>query len=54
MLRPAVEGAEPAVGDADVGVVDVPVDDVGDDVLRVVPPPLGVRQPAQLEQGAFS
>ena len=30
VLGPAVERAELAVGDADVGVVDVPVDDVGD------------------------
>ncbi len=50
MLGPAVERAELAIGHAHVGVVDVPVDDVGDDVLRVQPPALGVRQAAQLEQ----
>ena len=50
VLRPAVERAELAVGDADVGVVDVAVDDVGDDVLGVLPPALGVGQPAQLEE----
>ena len=48
---PAVERAELAIGDADVGVVDVPVDDVGDDVFRVLPLALGVREAAQLEQG---
>jgi hypothetical protein len=51
VLGPAVEGAELTVGDADVGVVDVPVDDVGDDALRVLPPPLGVGELAELEQG---
>src|ERR1051325_7433195 len=45
-----VERAELAVGDADVGVVDVPVDDVGDDVLGVeLPAPL-VGERAQLEE----
>ena len=33
---PAVKGAEPAVGDADVRVVDVPVDDIRDDAVRVL------------------
>jgi hypothetical protein len=50
MLRPTVERAELAIGDADVGVVDVPVDDVGDHIRRVLPPPLGVRQLAELEE----
>src|SRR5215831_13082017 len=39
VLRRAVERAELARGYADVGVVDVPVDDVGRDVVRVAPPP---------------
>ena len=34
VLRPAIERAEAAVGDADVRVVDVAVDDVGDDAAR--------------------
>ena len=50
VLGPAVERAELAVGDADVGVVDVPVDDVGDDRFRVLAPALGVGQLAELEQ----
>ena len=50
VLGPAIERAELAVGDADVGVVDVPVDDVGDHVLRMLPPPLGVGELAQLQQ----
>jgi len=38
----------------DVGVVDVPVDDVGDDVLRMLPPPLSVGELSQLqERGAL-
>jgi hypothetical protein len=48
---PAVERAELAVGDADVGVVDVPVDDVGDHALRVPAPPLRVGELAQLQEG---
>ena len=36
VLRPPVERAEAAVGDADVRVVDVAVDDVRDDVVRVL------------------
>ena len=47
----AVERAELAVGDADIGVVDVAVDDVGDHVLRVLPPALVVGQLAQLQEG---
>jgi len=50
VLGAAIERAELAIGHADVGVVDVPVDDIGDHVLRVLPPPLGVGQPAQLEE----
>jgi hypothetical protein len=46
----AIERAELAVGDADVGVVDVAVDDVGDRVLRVLAPPLVVGQLAQFQQ----
>src|SRR6185437_9076806 len=36
MLGPPIERAEAAVGDADVRVVDVPVDDVRDGVVRVL------------------
>jgi hypothetical protein len=36
VLGAAIERAEAAVGDADVRVVDVPVDDVGDRVVRVL------------------
>src|SRR6185295_2399432 len=50
VLRTAVERAELAIGDADVGVVDVPVDDVSDHILRVLTPALGIRQTAQLEK----
>ena len=50
VLGPAIERAELAVGDADVGVVDVAVDDVGDDRVRVLPPALGVGQLAELEE----
>src|SRR5438445_1666731 len=49
VLGPPVERAELAVGDADVRVVDVPVDDVRDGVLGVQPPPRLVRERAQLE-----
>src|SRR5262249_14691997 len=35
VLRSTVEGAELARGHADVGVVDIPVDDVRDNVVRV-------------------
>ena len=52
VLRPAVERAEPAVGDADVGVVDVPVDDVGDHRLGMVPPPLGVGELGRARAGS--
>src|SRR5437667_1146397 len=50
MLGTAVERAELAVGDADVRVVDVPVDDVRDDVLGMELPADVVRQTSQLEQ----
>ncbi len=50
VLGPSIECAELAVGDADVGVVDVPIDDVGDHPLRVMPPPLGVGELPQLEE----
>src|SRR3954468_1120598 len=50
VLGPAVERAELAVGDADIGVVDVPIDDVGNHLLGVVPPPLGIGELPQLEE----
>src|ERR671910_2018859 len=50
VLGPAVEGAELTIRHAHVGVVDVSIDDVGDHVLRVVPPPLGIRQLPQLQE----
>src|SRR5688500_3178855 len=50
VLRSSIEGAELTVCDADVGVVDVSVDDVGDHVLRVLPPPLGISEVPQLQQ----
>src|SRR4051812_43508633 len=54
MFGPAVERAELAVGDADVRVIDVPVDDVGDHVFPVLPPPFGVSELSQLqERGAL-
>ena len=43
VLRPPVERAEAAVGDADVRVVDVPVDDVRDDAVGM--PLAGARGP---------
>ena len=45
----AVEVAELAAGDADVGVVDVAVDDVGDDAFGVQRPAAGVGGGAQLQ-----
>src|SRR5262249_41660757 len=42
-----VERAEIALGDADVRVVDVAIDDVGDDPVRMLPGPDGVGQPAE-------
>ena len=50
VLGATIECAELAIGDADVGVVDVPVDDVGDHPLRVAPPALGVGQLPKLEE----
>jgi hypothetical protein len=50
MLGPAIERAELTVGDTDVSVVDVSVDDISDDVFRVLAPPLGVRQLPELEE----
>ena len=50
VLGPAVEGAERAVGDADVGVVDVPIDDVRDGFVGMVAIPLRVGERAQLQQ----
>jgi hypothetical protein len=50
MAGAPVERAELAVGDTDVGVVDVPVDDVSDHVRRVPAPALGVGEPAELEE----
>src|SRR4051812_6877925 len=44
VLRTPIERAELAIGDAYIGVVDVPVDDVGDHILGMVPPPLGISQ----------
>ena len=43
----AVERAEVAARDADVGVVDVAVDDVGDDALGMLARAHRVRQPAE-------
>jgi hypothetical protein len=50
MLRPTEEGAEAAIGHADVRVVDVPVDDVRHHRVGMVPPPLRIRERAQFEQ----
>ncbi len=44
VLGPAVKRTELAVRDADVGVVDVAIDDVGDDRLGMEPPPFGVGE----------
>ena len=52
VLGPAIECAELAVGDADIGVIDIPIDDVGDHPLRVMPPPFRVGKLPQLEQGS--
>jgi len=46
----AVESAEPALGFAHIGVVDVAVHHEGDQVVRVEPLPDRVRQPAQVQQ----
>ncbi len=50
MLGTTIEGAEPAVGDADVRIVDVPVDDERHNVVRVLfaPHPIGLG--AELDQ----
>src|ERR1019366_4243678 len=50
VLGTAIERAEAAVGDADVRVVDVPVDDVRDDALGMegLPPTIGFG--AELEE----
>src|SRR5690606_26734308 len=50
VLRPPVEGAEAAVGDADVRVVDVAIDDVADDAVRVLLLPQCVRTRTQLQE----
>jgi hypothetical protein len=50
MLGTAIERAELAISDTDIGVVDIPVDDVGDHVFGVLPPPLGICQLAQLQK----
>src|SRR5207245_10433238 len=50
VFRPTVERAELAVRHAHIRVVDVPVDDVRDDVLRVEAPARLISQAAQLEQ----
>jgi hypothetical protein len=44
VFGPAVERAELAVSNAHIGVVDVPIDDVGDNVLGVLQPTLGIGQ----------
>src|SRR6266404_2279445 len=50
MFGAPIERAELAVGDADVRVIDVSVDDVRDDVLGMQLPPDVIRELAQLEQ----
>src|SRR3954463_16236750 len=50
VLRPAVEGAELTVCYANVRVVDVPVDDVGDDVFRMLAPPLPAGELPQRQE----
>ena len=50
VLRAAVERAEAAVGDADVRVVDVAVDDVRDDAVRMLLAAHAVGLGAELEQ----
>src|SRR5688500_4974481 len=50
VLRPPVERAEAAVGDADVRVVDVSVDDERDDAVRMPLLPHAVRFAAELQQ----
>ena len=50
MFRPASERAKPAIGYADIGVIDVAVDDVGDRIAGMffLADAVGLR--AQLEQ----
>jgi hypothetical protein len=50
VVRRAVEGAEGAECVAGVRVVDVPVDDVSDDAVRVEPPARGVGEGAEREE----
>jgi hypothetical protein len=46
-----VEGAKAAVRDADVGIVDVPVDDVRDRVMRMFGGANAISLEAELEEG---
>ena len=50
MLRAPIKRAEAAIGNADVRVIDVPVDDKCDDVVRVLIPPNAIRLGAELEE----
>ena len=50
MFGPPIEGAEAAVRDADVRVIDVPVDDVRDRVVRMLRRANAVCLEAQLEE----
>jgi hypothetical protein len=50
VLGSPIEGAELTIGHTDVGVVDVPVYDVSDHVLRMLPPPLGISELPQLQE----
>ena len=50
VLWAAVEGAKAAVGDADVGVVDVSIDDVRDHRLRMEAATHGVGSSTELKQ----
>jgi hypothetical protein len=50
VLRPPVERAELAIRNTHIGVVDVAVDDVGDCVLGVEPPPFTIGEEAQLQE----
>jgi hypothetical protein len=50
VFRPPVEGAEAAVRDADVRVIDVPVDDVRDRVVGMLRRANAVCLEAELEE----
>ena len=54
MPNRSIEGTEVAARDADVGVVDVAIDDVGDDLMRMLSCAHSVSHPAKPVRRGFS